>query len=126
MSNAIKEVISQANKEASRSGYYAMTQQDIKGTVKHGLPSNYNSRDYLSVGVYLFPCNDIPNTCKQPRFYRPLSQYSSDTPCNKKTGLPWVSCDNSGVKNMDVYRADLGETVMRKMWAAVTLSLIHI
>ena len=128
VSHAIKEVIQQADAEVRHTGFYSITHQDMGWIAHYSLMDQHDPHDYLSMGVYLFPCNKVPSACDKPRFFRAPEQYqnsstaagSSSTPCMMETGLPWVSCDASGVKNMNVYRAEQGEAVVRKMSAGVS------
>lgn len=122
--------------------FYSVTQQDAASALGvAAVPAGSGPNDYVSVGVYLWPCNAVPATCTKPRFYTDVLQEVSvelnntaagalaaeqaqaigvTEVCDAKTGLPWVACDGDGVKNPTTFQADLGEKIVRKLWAAVT------
>ena len=52
--------------------------------------SNHN---YISIGIYDHPCNELPQSCKPYPGSNPLPP----SECDNKTGLPWEPCD--GIRN---------------------------
>ena len=47
------------------------------------LPPSRNPRDFVSIGPYMWPCNNIPVGCLP-------GTLPEDMTCNTATGLPWV------------------------------------
>ena len=49
--------------------------------------------NYLSIGIYNHPCNDLPEGCTPYPGSKPYPKPFPPSMCDNSTGLPWYPCD---------------------------------
>lgn len=74
-----------------------------------------SSQNYVSIGIYNHPCNNLPEDCKPYPGQDPLPP----SECDSATGLPWTPCD--GIRNHDAM--DAGDSPAQSAMVSAVESL---
>eukprot|EP00039_Didymoeca_costata_P023750 m.8108 g.8108 ORF g.8108 m.8108 type:complete len:454 (+) comp3841_c0_seq2:49-1410(+) len=78
---------------------------------------NVSKHNYISIGIYNHPCNNLPKGCKA----YPGGHLLPPQDCDNTTGLPWEPCD--GLRNMDAINMGDAPSAGSMMNAVGTLSM---